>query len=114
MSGIARFVADLEGLGFTPERRGDLVLVKLDVALPGAPQLNQVGTDPPKDFPNVPPHWLHLRKELVLDGEEGRESELGADWRKWSRKHPDWPGGANGIQSWLAHARSLLLSAKIR
>lgn len=114
MGGIDRFTDGLEERGFVTERRGNLVLVELDVALPAAPELNQVGTDPPEDFPTVPPHWLHLRKELVLDGEEGRDSELGDEWRKWSRKHPDWPGGDNGIQSWLAHARSLLLSAKVR
>lgn len=114
MSGIERFVTDLEGLGFHTERRNNIVLVELDVSLPAGPSSSQVGTDPPKDYPHNPPHWLHLRKELVLENEEGRASELGDEWRKWSRKHPNWPGGVNATRSWLAHARSLLLSASVR
>lgn len=114
MSGIDRFISDLEKLGFSTERRGNLVLVELDVSPEEAPALNQVGTDPPKDFPHSPPHWLHLPKKLVLEDEDGRASELGEEWRKWSRKHPSWPSSADAIQSWLAHARSLMLSARIR
>lgn len=109
MGGIDRFAHGLEERGFVIERRGNLLLVELDVTLPAAPELNQVGTDPPDDFPIVPPHWLHLRKELVLNGEEGRDSELGDEWRKWSRQYPKakWPGSDKGIEYWLAQARSL-------
>lgn len=114
MGGIERFIADLEELGFPTERRGNLVVVELDVSHPADPNLNEVATDPPPDFPNVPPHWLHLHESLALEDEQGRDSELGGTWRKWSRKHPNWRGGHRAIQAWLAQARSLLLSAKLR
>jgi hypothetical protein len=87
--------------------------VTLDVAPLGRPDLNQVATDPPNDFPGIPPHWLHLPVALTLDGEKGRSSPLGEGWLRWSRKHPKWKGGENAVGEWLAHARSLLLSARV-
>ena len=113
MSGLAHFMAGIEELGLDVEQRGALVLVTLDVAPAAAQTLNQVGADPPGDFPNVPPHWLHLRRGLVLANDSGRASELGDEWWKWSRKHPKWRGGENAVRLWVAHARALLLSAKV-
>ncbi len=104
-------MADLEDLGLKPEQRGKLVVVALDVAPVRVPGPHEVGADPPDDYPNVPPHWLHLRG-LVLCEDPGRQSELGDEWRKWSRAHPKWSGGDNAGRLWVAHARSLLLSAK--
>lgn len=114
MDGIDRFITDLEELALRTERHGNLVVVELDVTHPAGPNLNEVGTDPPKDFPSVPPHWLHLHKSLALEDEQGRDSELGEEWRKWSRKHPNWKGGDRAIQEWLAQVRSLLLTANLR
>lgn len=111
MTGIERFVAGLAELGLAHEQRGNLVLVTLDVEPPDRPGPHQVGTDPPNDFPNVPPHWLHLRRDLNLPQGGGRDSELGPGWRKWSRKHPKWVAGA-GVRQWVAHARSLVLLAQ--
>ena len=113
MTGIERFMAGLEELGLRPEKRGSLVVVRLDVTVADRPDLSEVGTDPPNDFPNIPPHWLHLRKELTLPEGAGKASDLGDGWRKWSRQHPSWKGGDNAAQAWLAHARSLLLAATV-
>ena len=113
MNGLARFIADVTALGMTVEARGALVLVTLDVGHPAAPELRLVATDPPADFPLTPPHWLHLPKRFVLGPDGGRDSELGSDWRRWSRSHPKWPGGANPARPWVAHARSLYLSAQV-
>lgn len=115
MSGIDRFTEGLDRFGLAYEKRGALVLVTLDVEPPHLPGPHQVGTDPPGDFPNAPPHWLHLRAHLGLPDEQGhpsqgRASELGPDWRKWSRQHPKW-NGPMGVPEWVAHARSLLLQA---
>lgn len=104
-------MAALAEMGFALEQRGNLVLVTLDVEPPELPGPHQVGADPPNDFPGVPPHWLHLRRDLSLPDGGGRESELGDGWRKWSRQHPKWVGGA-GVREWLAHTRSLLLMAQ--
>lgn len=110
MDGLKRFTADLERLGFECEQQGQLVVVTLDVTPPELPAYRMVGADPPPDFPNIPPHWLHLSSELALPQGKPRESELGPGWRKWSRKHPKWPPGA-GVREWVAHARSLLIVA---
>ena len=112
MGGPERFVVDIEELGLQAEQRGPIVIVALDVAPAGSSGLHQVGTDPPADFPNVAPHWLHLRRGLILCEDPGRASELGDEWWRWSRAHPKWTGGANAARLWLAHARSLLLGAK--
>ena len=113
MTGIERFMAGLAELGLRPEKLDSLVVVKLDVAVTERADLSEVGADPPNNFPNIPPHWLHLRKELALPKGAGRASELGDGWRKWSRQHPNWKGGDNAAQAWLAHARSLLLTATL-
>ena len=113
MTGLEGFMAGLKELGFRPEQRGSLVVVRLDIAIAERADLSVVGTDPPGDFPSIPPHWLHLRKELALPGEAGRSSELGDHWRRWSRQHPSWKGGDNAVQAWLAHARSLLLAVTL-
>ena len=106
-------MAGLVEFGVRPEQRGSFVIVRLEVAVAGRTDLSIVGTDPPEDFPNIPPHWLHLRKQLALPGEVGRSSQLGDGWRKWSRQHPSWRGGDKAVQAWLAHARSLLLQATL-
>jgi len=113
MSGLARFVAGLHELGFQAEDRGGFAVVTLDVGPVTAPGPHQVATDPPKDFPGVPPHWLHLHKGLVLSEDPGKPSELGDEWWKWSRAHPKWKGGDHAVRLWVAHARSLLLVAEV-
>lgn len=118
MSGRHRFKAALEDLGLEVEERGNLALVSFDLGPGGSPGPHLLATDPPNDFPNVPPHWLHLRKGIKLPGDSrkpsdpGRASELGDDWWRWSRPHPKWKGGSTAAQQWAAHIRSLLLRAK--
>lgn len=113
MTGIERFMAGLERLGLKAEQRGALVVVVQDIAPEGRADLSLLGADPPNDFPNVPPHWLHLHRDLVLPDGTAQASELGDQWRKWSRQHPKWKGGESASRVWLAHARSLLLQAKV-
>jgi hypothetical protein len=113
MGGIDRFIAGLTRLGMKAEQRGTLVLVFQDIQPAGRAELSALGADPPNDFPNVPPHWLHLHRDLVLPDGSGQPSELGDEWRKWSRQHPKWKGGENACREWLAHARSLLIQAKV-
>lgn len=118
MSGRQSFMADLKDLGFEVEERGNLAIVSFDLGPGGRPGPHLLATDPPSDFPNVPPHWLHLRKGIRLPGDSrkpsdlGQASELGADWWRWSRAHPSWKGGPTAARQWAAHVRSLLLLAK--
>lgn len=110
MGGVERFLTGVKELGLKCEQRGQLVIVTLDVCPSGIPGPHMVAADPPSDFPNVPPHWLHLNSALLLPEGRAQKSELGPEWRRWSRKHPKWPPGA-GVREWVAHARSLLLMA---
>lgn len=112
MSGIERFMEEMLKLDLQCERRGKLVVVTMDVAPAGIPGPHLVGTDPPPDFPNVPPHWLHVASDLELPDGGGRASSLGPGWRRWSRKHPKWTTRGTGGQKWVAQVRSLLLAAR--
>ncbi len=112
MDGVDRFVEQLSRLGFEVERRDQLAVVHL--AGPsggGAGEAVALGADPPNDYPSVPPHWLHLPAGLSLPEGNPRSSELGSEFRKWSRPHPSWVGDERSGQRWLAHARSLLAEA---
>ena len=111
MSGIESFINGLDQLGIETERRGGLVLLTLDIVAGDTGQ-PLAATDPPPDFPNVPPHWLHLPKDVQLIGSGSRDSELGPDWLRWSRPHPNWVGGEHASKRWLAHVRSLILYGK--
>jgi hypothetical protein len=106
-------MAGLERLGLACQKRGSLVLVTLDVGPADLGDERLVAADPPSDFPNVPPHWLHLHRGLLLPGGGGQASELGPEWLKWSRPHPKWRGGDHAASRWAAHARALLLTAKV-
>jgi hypothetical protein len=114
MPGLEEFQAGLESLGVKTERRADLVVAHVDPPVgPGAGQLVEVGTDPPPDYPNVPPHWVHLPERFELPGGSRNASELGAGWSKWSRPHPSWRGGPSAPNQWLAHIRKLLADATV-
>lgn len=112
MPGPDEFQAGLSALGFRTERRGQLVVVTVDAPLgPLAGSTVDVGTDPPGDFPRVPPHWVHLPERIELPGGGRNASELGSGWSKWSRQHPRWRAELAAANQWLAHVRSLLAVA---
>lgn len=109
MPGPEEFITELEARGHKAERHGALVVVDLDVPVgPLAGSTISVGTDPPQDFPRVPPHWLHLPKHMELPGGKRNASELGEGWSKWSRAHPKWRADKPPIEQWLGHVRALL------
>ena len=110
MNGIDQFIAGVQKLGLKFRQVGNHVVVTLDVSPPGLSNPPDVGADPPADFPNIPPHWVHLPSDLALPEGKPRPSELGESWRKWSRQHPKWRASL-GVPGWVAHVRSLLLIA---
>jgi hypothetical protein len=112
MPGPDEFETSLSSLGRRTERRGGIVVVQVDVPLgPAAGTLVDVGTDPPSDYPRVPPHWVHLPDRFELPGGGRTASELGPGWSKWSRQHPRWRGEQGAANQWLAHVRSLIAAA---
>jgi hypothetical protein len=114
MPGPEEFEAGLSSHGFRTRRRGHLVVVRVDPPLgPAAGTFVEVGTDPPPDYPRIPPHWVHLPVRFELSGGGRDGSELGAEWSKWSRPHPRWRGGSGAANQWLGHVRALLAEATI-
>lgn len=114
MLGADQFEADLAALGVVTERRGNLVVAGLEPPLgPAARTLVEVGSDPPSDYPRVPPHWVHLPVRFELPGGSRNASELGPEWSKWSRPHPRWHGGPAAGNQWLAHIHALLAQATV-
>lgn len=114
MPGPDEFEAALSSLSLHTERRGQLVLIHVDVPFgPAAGTVVPVATDPPSDYPRVPPHWVHLPDRFELPGGGRNGSELGPGWSKWSRQHPRWRGGQGAAHEWLAHIRSLLREATV-
>lgn len=114
MPGPDEFEAGLSSLRLRTERRGNLVVAYVDPPLgPAAGTLVEVGSDPPPDYPRVPPHWVHLPGRFELPGGGRNPSELGAEWSMWSRSHPRWRGGPGAANQWLAHVRALLAEATV-
>jgi hypothetical protein len=111
-TGIEAFVEALTKAGRVVEVREPLVIVLVDVPIGlHAGQDVSVGTDPPADFPTVPPHWVHLANSIQLPNGGMQQSELGAGWAKWSRPHKKWLDGTSPASQWLGHVRSLLATA---
>ena len=109
MDGVDRFLEHLRQHGLKVRRRGELAVVELNIVEgPLRGDEVEVGTDPPADYPNVPPHWLHLPAALSLKHGTGQASELGTGYLKWSRPHPRWIGDDRSGRRWVAHTRSLL------
>ncbi len=114
MPGPQEFEANLASLGVRTERREGLIIADVEPPLGSAAGTRvQVGTDPPADYPRVPPHWVHLNSRFELPGGSRNASELGPEWSKWSRAHPRWRGGAGAANQWLAHIRALLAEASV-
>ena len=114
MPGPEEFIAGLSERGHKAERHGSIVIVNLYVPIgPLAGSAIDVGTDPPQDFPRVPPHWLHLPERVEVPGGKRKASELGAGWSKWSRQHPRWCADRSPTGQWLAHVRALLAEASL-
>lgn len=114
MPGPEEFERCLSAAGLPAERRGALVVVKIDVPLGSLAGTSvEIGTDPPSDFPRVPPHWVHLPEGIELPGGGRNASELGQGWSKWSRQHPRWRAELAAAGQWLAHIRSLLAVATV-
>jgi hypothetical protein len=112
MPGPDEFEAELFAMGLRTERRGELVVVEVDVPLGVvAGSLVEVATDPPPDFPRIPPHWVHLEARFELPGGGRNPSELGTGWSKGSRQHPCWRAERGVGSQWLAHIRALVTEA---
>jgi hypothetical protein len=109
VAGVQAFELALRRLGLVAETCGPIVVVKVNVPVgPFAGSTVSAGTDPPPDFPRVPPHWLHLPEHINLPGGGKNPSELGAEWAKWSRPHKRWHGGDSAASQWIAQVRTLL------
>lgn len=114
MNGLRCFTNGLEAMGLPWEVRCNLVLVTMDIAPERWACELLIGTDPPDNFPRTPPHWLHMPKQISLPNEKGRDSPLGAGYRRWSRVCPNWGSSTQDpVKRWAAQVRSLILVASV-
>ena len=112
VAGIQRFAEIMGACGLVIHTRGPIVIVEVEVSTGvRAGEVIPVGADPPRDFPVVPPPWVHLPLEIELTGGSRQPSELGPEWSKWSRPHKQWRDAAHHGSQWLAHIRALLAAA---
>ena len=58
---------------------------------------------------SVPPHWVHLPDQIVVEPTNARPSPL-SGWKMHSRNLAQWGDAEVPEQAWLAHVRDVLSS----
>lgn len=108
-TGIDGFIAGLAAQGIEAERVGQLIVYRVEpLAGPhaGRPVETAVAASELGGWPLTPPHWVHLRDDVKLDGPQPSEK---AGWSRYSRPHPGRiDASENPAQAWVAHIRELL------
>lgn len=109
VTGIDGFIAGLAAQGIEAERVGQLIVYRVEpLAGPyaGRPVETAVAASELGGWPLTPPHWVHLRDDVKLDGPQPSEE---AGWSRYSRPHPGRiDASENPAQAWVAHIRELL------
>ena len=112
--GVHGFIAALEEQGIPVERRGGLVVYRLE-PLTGPAAGTEVETgiavDELAGWPTTPPHWIHLPNSLSVSGGNGQPSEH-PGWLRYSRPHPGRIDAAPAPgRAWVAHVRAFIGTA---
>jgi hypothetical protein len=111
-TGVEGFIAGLQAQGIPVERRGGLIIYRLEPftgAAAGREVETAVAADEATGWPTAPPHWLHAPDELCLPG--GQSSEQ-AGWSRYSRPHPGrLDASLAPSREWTAHVRAFLGTA---
>ncbi len=110
--GVQRFIDDMTQIGFDPRVEADLVILQI-IPVEGAHAGLPVGTGVTlgelKPWPQVPPHWIHLPKEVVFPKTNSQDSSR-AGWLMHSRDLKGW-GDAPAAVCWASHVQSVLCEA---
>ena len=112
--GVEGFAAGLRRCGQDPViREGVAVFLvePLTGARAGKPTETGVGTEELTGWPAIPPHWVHLPKDIAFPRSNTQPSSI-PGWTKHSRQIQGWGNAAEPAQAWLAHVRSVLGEAQ--
>jgi hypothetical protein len=109
-SGLAGFVAGLAARDIETERRGSLIVYRLEPLVggrAGQPVETGVAVDELGGWSVTPPHWIHVPKELNIAGASQDSAEVA--WSRYSRPHPGrLDAAADPARAWVAHVREFL------
>lgn len=112
LQGADRFAAELEALGYEPQRDGGdgLWFVYVIENGPRRGQRTNLGFIVPANFPIEPPHGPNYRPAILrTSGIAGVHvgRELGPEWDHWSRPHPTWAATEQTVRAYMRHIRRL-------
>jgi len=107
---VEQFVAGLDSLAAAPDRRGGLIVYRID-ALEGGHAGESLETAVEiaelMNWPVAPPHWIHLPASLSFARTNSQPSPV-AGWLRHSRQINGWGTDPNPTQAWLAHVRGVV------
>ncbi len=112
LQGADRFAAELQALGFKPQREGDQA-VWFRYVVENGPRRGtrtDLGFVVPANFPVEPPHGPNYRPAILRgSGLPGVHPghELGPEWDHWSRPHPTWASSDRTVRAYMRHIRTL-------
>lgn len=99
------FIDQLRKLGYEPEIVNNHVVFDFTVQTgPCDGETIRVGVDVPRNWPASAPHWVHVSPPMT-DGGNVHQSEIGSDWRKWSRPYQDqaWRRSDRTVRTYIGH-----------
>ena len=115
-AGAARFVAELQALGFEPAQSGNGHVIfgyEIEVGSQTGKQC-RLGFVVPPDFPLQPPTGIHVAPHVhAIQQAESHPtggihaSPLGADFQYWSRPFIDWQNTKRRVADYMAFVRQL-------
>ena len=106
------FVDAMAKLGLRPRVEAELVICAVTpVAGTHAGACVEVGVAAAElgDWPQVPPHWVHLPDNVVFNRTNSKASSM-AEWLQHSRNCAGW-GDAPAAVCWHAHVQAVLSEA---
>jgi len=113
-TGESGFIAGLRRCGCQPERRNGVVVFSV-VPVEGchAGKLIETGVsaDELRNWPSVPPHWVHLPASVRFSRTNQSASSI-PGWVKHSRNIGGWGNASEPAQAWVAHVRAVLGEAR--
>src|SRR4051794_11962457 len=107
---VDAFLGELLRLGAEPERRGGLVLYRVEpVTGRLADQVVETAVDTAElgAWPIAPPHWVHLPASVTFARTNTGPSPL-SGWLQHSRQIAGWGEDPDPAQAWLAHVRAVV------
>lgn len=107
---MRRFIEDVTQLGLELRLEAELVIYSVqpvDGARAGLEVETAVAAAELTRWPQVPPHWIHLPRDVNFPRTNSRPSPR-SGWLMHSRQISGWGRDADPARGWLAHVRSVV------